>query len=187
MFDGDHDLDDVRLSQRQEFERYDHKALYKWCQTQLTSSDLFDDLQEMKHGQLTKEWILSIVEGWDSLNGENFLLKDVSSEDIMQKLLTLSKGKHYREKYKTDENKDAFSIHLCVSILSRLRILAFKQETQLGFIPSNNYVIYFWCFFNAAPVADIYIRCCEIVPSLVSFTSEFLFGCFLFVCFFWFF
>ena len=176
MFDGD--LDGVGLDETQEFERYDHEFLYKWCKTQLTSNDLFDDLRQMKYGNITQDWVLSMIEGLSNLNGDVLLwaTKDESNNQIIHNLLKTSKGKKYQENMKTDENQGAFSIHLCLSILSRLRILGFKQETKLGFVPSNNYGIHFWCFFNGVPGADIYIRCCEIVSSLVVFSFLFLFS-----------
>ena len=178
MFDGD--SDGVRLDGAQEFERVDHKGLHIWCKTQLKSHELFDDLRQMKHGKIATQWILSMIEGFDNLNGNVFLWKDVSSQHIIHNLLKVSKGKKYQEKMKTGENKDAFSIHLCISVLSRLRILAFKQETKLGFIPTNNYVIHFWCFFSVRPVSDVYIRCCEVVSSLASSVSCFAFRFVLF-------
>ena len=164
MFDGD--LDGVGLAAAQEFERVDHKGLYTWCKTQLKSHELFDDLRQMKYGKISEKWILSMIDGMDDLNGQSFLWKDASNRDTILKLLQTAKTKEYEEETKTDENKDAFSIHLCISILSRLRILAFKQETKLGFIPSNNHTIYFWCFFNTKPGDNIYIRCCEVTSSL---------------------
>ena len=172
MFD-DGGLDDAVLDAREEFERFDHEFLYKWCKTQLTSSDVFDDLRQMKYGQITTDWILLMIEEMDKLNGEMLLWdeKDKSNKKILDNLVELPKGKEYIKKNKTDKNKDAFSLHLCRSILSRLRILAFKQKTKLGYVPSNNYVIYFWCFFEAKPISRVYIRCCEVESSLALFFS----------------
>ena len=111
------------------------------------------------------EWILTMIKGFEPLSGRPFLYKDVSSSYIIGNLLKSEIGKTFRKEHENENNTEAFSIRLCLSILSRLRVIAFKTETQLGYIPNNEYVIYFWCFFHEEPSSDVYIRCCELLSS----------------------
>ena len=152
------------LTSKQEFELFDHDRLYKWCKIELKTNEVFDDVRSMQYGKITIEWILTMIKGFEPLTGRPFLWKDVSSSYIIGNLLKAEIGKNFQLEHENEENNDAFSIRLCLSILSRLRVIAFKTETKLGYVPNNEYVIYFWCFFHEKPTTDVYIRCCE--PSL---------------------
>ena len=161
-FDGD--LDGVQLSEQHEFEKLNHEGVYIWCKTQL-KSNAFDDIRKMSCGTMTISYILTMIEGFKQLKGNAFLWKETTSQQIIGNLLKVPQGKQFKKDNMIDTNEDAFSIHLICSILSRLRVMAFKQETKLGYIPNNEYVVYFWCFFHDNPKSDIYIRCCELSLS----------------------
>ena len=186
--DGDNDSDDLKiLSLKQGFEKHDHDAVHRWCKHQLKSSDVFTDIRHMKNCKITISWILKMIEGFKELNGDLFLRQDLTDHFIVSNLLKVETAKKYRVEQENDNNRDCFGHHLFLSILSRLRIMAFKQETKLGYIPNNKYVVYFWCFFRDEPKNDIFIRCREIEFSLVHFliiVSIFILFCVcVFCCF----
>ena len=155
------------IIKREEFETFDHDSFYFWCKRELTSNDVFDDIRNMEYGKITLDYMLAMIRGFKQLIGDTFLWKTASSVGIIGNLLKVPEGKKFKQENENNDNKDAFSFDLCCSILSRLRIIAFKKESNLGYVPSNDYVIYFWCFFDKKPQSDIYIRCCELSSSLV--------------------
>ena len=165
------------------FEKLEHIKVYEWCKQQLEFNDVFNDIRNMEHGKFTLEYVLTMIKGFEKLVGNAFLWKDASSNLITSNLLRA--GKKFLDKNKNGHNKDAFTIDLIRSILCRLRVIAFKEqvksqdentknvnvcnfeeELSLGYVPNNEYLIYFWCFLNEKPLnTDIYIRCCEPSPS----------------------
>ena len=165
VFEGASNEDILVLNEKQEFEMFNHKELYTWCRTELLRNSVFDDIRNMKYGGMTITYLLVMIEHCEVLDGKCFLFNDVSSKYVIDQLLGVEEGKKYRQENTNNENKDAFSSHLCLSLLSRLRVLAFKSKTKLGYVPSNPYVIHFWCFFHEKPASDIYIRCSELSLS----------------------
>ena len=164
------------LGEKQEFEKFNHDQVYQWCEKQLESNHVFNDVRNMKHGKVSIGYILAMIDGFKQLDDYTSMWHDLTKKKNIDNLLQIEEGKKYKQETENDKNKDACSYHLCCSILSRLRIIAFQKNTRLEFVPNNDYVIYFWCFFHDIPQNDVYIRCLEQSYVLCFFC--------LFVCFY---
>ena len=187
----------------QDFEMRNHSQFYDWCQTELRENLVFADIRDSNDSgdkdSIIVEWMLSMIQKCDKLNGSVFLWHGANEKEIIGDLFeekstldafstqessengkisknvkniknsknsksTKNSKKNKKSKKGESKNKKRNFKHgltrdLCLSVLSRLRRIAFAKKTNFGFAPSNPYVVYFWFFFQSMPDVGYYLRC----------------------------
>ena len=147
------------------FEKFDHSRFYNCGKKQLTENPMYCDIRGGRANgdvndisSIIVQLILYITHKFHISSGNSFLWHALIENVIIGNLLTESSTFDASLNFfDINTKQETLSRDLCLFVMSRMRTLAFEEEINFRFMPSNCYVIYFWLLFQSIHQIDYYL------------------------------